>query len=339
MTQQFTINIRMVVQKMSHLLGVSLLLLELVMHMNAAGNEYLVERLESVSKAEIRTYQLKTTQGRRMDCLKVFQPLGSEYHGVYFGLYHRLENGVFNIRLATSTDLKTWQDIKTLDEHASQPTVYSGDDGRVLVAYEKDAPNSCWIRLRSYDDLTHLQEGTFSREFDIQRSLAPTAEGTPSFESVTMGQGGVGDSEIRLRFHYFKDVRVDQLAFGTLTDFNSWKSESSDKINEALIKNGWLGNLGDRDRFNWGEKTYYLQETQGKRSDWSSWRINLCDSQGMPIRTLQFQTDRQSTSFANPNATWVRNATHQRQLVVTLFLPSEGNHANEAGTLLYVLRP
>lgn len=309
------------------------------MHLNAAGNEPLVKQLESISKAETRTYQLKTTKGRGMDCLKVFQPVGSEYHGVFYGLYHRLENGVFNMRLASSTDLKIWQDITTLDGHASQPTVYSDEDGRVWIAYEKDAPNSCWIRLRFFNDLKHLQEGKFSREFDIQRSLAPTAEGTPSFESVTMGQEGVDDSEIRLRFHYFKNVRVDQLAIGILTDFKSWKSEASDKINQAFIENGWQGNLGDRDRFSWGDQTYYLQETQGKRGDWSSWRINLCDAHGMPIRTLQFQTDRQSKAFANPNVTWVTDASHQRRLVVTLFLPSEGNHSSEAGTLLYAIRP
>jgi len=311
----------------------------LVLELNAAGTDHLVEQLESVSEAETKIYQLKTSQGRGMDCLKVFQMMGSAHDGIYYGLYHRLEKGVFHVRLAKSNDLQIWHDLIVLDEHASQPTIYVGDDGRLLVAYEKDAPNSCWIRLRSYGDITYFEEGKFSREYDIQRSLAPTAEGTPSFESVTMGQGGVDDSEIRLRFHYFKNVRVDQLAFGTLKGFKSWKSESSDKINQALIANGWQGNLGDRDRFNWNDQAFYLQETQGKRGDWSSWRINLCDAHGMPIRTLQFQTDQQSTSFANPNATWVMDAMHQRQLVVTLFLPSEGNHSTEAGTLLYVVRP
>ena len=311
----------------------------LILKLDAAETDALIEKLESISIAETRIYQLKTTQGRGMDCLKVFQLTGSAYHGIYYGLYHRLENGEFHVRLATSIDLRTWHDITTLDEHASQPTIYVGSNGKLLVAYEKDAPNSCWIRLRSYGDIARLQKGKYSREFDVHRSLAPTAEGTPSFESVTMGENGLDDSEIRFRFHYFKNVRVDQLATGTLTGFKTWKSESSDKINQTFIENGWQGNLGDRDRFSWGDQTYYLQETQGKRGDWSSWRINLCDAHGMPIRTLQFQTDRQSKAFANPNVSWVTDASNQRRLVVTLFLPSEGNHSSEAGTLLYVIRP
>jgi hypothetical protein len=80
-----------------------------------------------------------------------------------------------------------------------------------------------------------------------------------------------------------------------------------------------------------------LQETQRNRNDWSSWRINLCDEKGMPIRTLAIKTDKHSRAFANPNATWVTDSHNQQKLVITLFLPSEGNAPEEAGTLLYVI--
>lgn len=311
----------------------------LTMTMNATDSGPLIEQLESISQANIRIYQLKTDQRRRMDCLKVFQPDGVEFRGNYFGLYHRLDKGVFDVHLTKSSDLRDWQDIDKLDDHASQPTIHQCEDGRFLVAYEKDAPNSCWIRLRWYDRLGDLLACRFSREFDVARTLAPTAEGTPSIESVSMGEQGLDDSLIRLRFHYFKGVRVDQLASGTLTGFKAWQSEASETINKAFVSAGWRGNLGDRDRFNWGEKVYYLQETQKKRRDWSSWRIQLCDAHGMPIRQLQFRTNHGSKSFANPNVTWVTDGMHQRQLVVTLFLPSEGNHLREAGTLLYIVQP
>lgn len=315
----------------------SMLSLMVVFQIDAAEIEHLIRQLESVSRAEAKIYQLKTDQGRRMDCLKVFQPIGTHYHGKYYGIYHRLERGVFGVYLAQSTDLRIWKDVVLLDKHASQPTMYPCNDGRLLLAYEKDAPNSCWIRLRSYDHLPHLFEAKHSNEYDIPRSLAPTAEGTPSFESVSIGKNGLDDSEIRLRFHYFKNVRVDQLAFGKLVDFKSWESEVSVQINNAFSSKGWDGNLGDRDRFMWGNNFYYLQETQRKRGDWSSWRIHLCDFQGMPLSMLKFRTDNHSESFANPNATWITDKDHQRKLLVTLFLPSEGNPSNEAGTLLYVL--
>jgi hypothetical protein len=305
----------------------------------AQETDNLIQQLESITTADIRSYQLKSSQGKGMDCLKVFQPLGDEYNGRYFGVYHHLKNGRFGIHLAKSTDLRKWQDILLLDEHASQPTVFVCEQGDIVLAYEKDAPNSCWIRLRYYESLTHLLEGKHAKEHDIPRSLAPTAEGTPSFESVTLGKEGIEQSEIHLRFHYFKGIRVDQLAAGTLTNFKHWQAEPSYHINQALIHDGWNGNLGDRDPFIWEGQTYYLQETQGKGGDWSSWRINLCDARGMPIRTLSFQTHKNSQAFANPNATWVIDSKNRRQMIVTLFLPSEGNATQEAGTLLYVINP
>ena len=302
-----------------------------------AENNTLVQQLEAVTLADVRSYQLKTTQERSMDCLKVFQPRQHDLRAVYYGLFHNRQKGVFNIHLAESNDLLIWKEIKLLDTHASQPTIFLCREGGFLMAYEKDAPRSCWIRLRYYENLTHLLEGRYTNENDIPRSLAPTAEGTPSFESVVMGPKGINHSKIRLRFHYFKHVRVDQLAMGTLTDFKHWQAKPSVYINEALIKSGWNGNLGDRDPFTWKDKTYILQETQRNRNDWSSWRINLCDEKGMPIRTLAIKTDQHSRAFANPNATWVTDSHNQQKLVITLFLPSEGNAPEEAGTLLYVI--
>lgn len=316
-----------------------ILYLQSTLETRGDATEELIKQLESVSSANIRGYQLKSNQGRGMDCLKVFQPEGAGFRGQYFGVYHHLHEGVFSIHLAKSDNLLNWQDITSLDEHASQATIFPCKEGRFLLACEKDAPNSCWIRLRDYENLAHLLGGAHSREVDLPRSIAPTAEGTPSFESVKIGKKGIDQSEIQLRFHYFKKVRVDQLAAGTLTDFKHWQATPSEAINKAFIEKGWNGNLGDRDSFMWGDKHFYLQETQKKRGDWSSWRINLCDERGMPIQTLDFKTDSHSKAFANPNATWVFDSTGQKKLIITSFLPSEGNSAKEAGTLLYAITP
>jgi hypothetical protein len=59
----------------------------------------------------------------------------------------------------------------------------------------------------------------------------------------------------------------------------------------------------------------------------------------MPIKTLAIRTHSGSSAFANPSATWITNSKEQRNLVVTLFLLSQGNDPNEAGQLIYVINP
>ena len=304
----------------------------------ASASHILARHLESVEEAESCIYGLKDSDGRGMDCLKLFQAL-DDNTGVCYGVYHKRSRGVFAIHLAQSTDLKHWKHIGKLDEHASQATVWPCENGGFLLAYEKDAPNSCWIRLRYYDDLKSLSMGMHAREYDVSRTLAPTAEGTPSFDSVELGKNGLDSSRIRLRFHYYKNAQVDQLARGTLTDFDSWKSEASDDLNADLIRRGWQGNLGDRDLFEWENKNYYLQETQRTSGDWSSWRLCLCDDVGKVISPLAIRTLQGASAFANPTATWITDSENNRKLVVTLFLLSEGNPSSEVGTMLYVINP
>ncbi len=258
---------------------------------------------------------------------------------MYFGVYHNYRQGVLLTHLARSTDFLNWTHLVALDEQASQPSIYPCEGGAYLLAYEHDEPNSVWIRIRYYEDLAALSTAKHQRQFDVPRSLAPTAEGTPSFESVKIGSKGIGSSEIKFRFHYYKDGDVDQLAHGTLTDFQSWKAWPADDLNSELIDHGWQGNLGDRDKFLWNDQTYYLQEIQRTKNDWGSWRLSLCDASGMLLQVLSVQTHRGSASFSNPHATWVSDATNHKKLVVTLFLHSKGNPAEERGVLLYVIDP
>lgn len=301
----------------------------------SADKDGLVRQLEDVSGAKLQVYTLRDDRGQGMDCLKVFQPATAA--GTYYGVYHNFQAGVLVTHVARSTDLVQWTHLTALDEHASQPAIHGCDNGGYLLAYEHDEPNSVWIRLRYYDSLEHLLAAKFQRQFDIQRTLAPTAEGTPSFESVEIGPEGLTQSQIQLRFHYYKDGDVDQLATGTLVNFSQWQAEADTELNRTLADQGWRGNLGDRDKFTWREQTYYLQETQQTRGDWGSWRLCLCDHRGHPLQPLAIRTEQGSTAFSNPHATWVRNVTDQRLLVVTLFLHSRGNPPAERGVLLYVI--
>ena len=294
-------------------------------------------KLEHVSRSETVRYKLRDDRGMGMDCLKVFQSPHADDRGIYFGVYHHMDDGCLLTQLARSTDLEHWEHLTTLDKHASQPAIHVTPDGQYLLAYEHDEPNSVWIRIRHYADLESLCSGAYSREFDIDRSLAPTAEGTPSFEAVSIGSGGLDSSSIQLRFHYYKDQDVDQLARGTLTNFSTWTAKPADELNRTLRASGWLGNLGDRDKLNWGSKSYYLQEVQAERGQWGTWRLALCDDTGNAIHILRPQTHQGSVAFSNPHATWVTDQQGRRRLVVTLFLHSAGNPPAERGCLLYVI--
>ena len=276
---------------------------------SAANLPDLINHLESVPSAEAYVYQLKDDQDRAMDCLKIL----STTQGQYMGISHSFKDGIFSVRLSHSKNLIDWQFLGVLDQHASQPNIWLTENGAYIVAYEKDTPNSCWIRLRFYPDLTHLRRAEFSAERDIQRALALTAEGTPSFESVKLVNNQLNQSEIHLRFHYYKRAKVDRLAEGQLINFCCWKAKPLDAINR--------------------------QEVQKKLYDWSSWRIALCDADGMPLKELSIETHHGSSSYANPNISWIKNEKGEKKLVVTLFLPYEGNSPKEAGPLLYIVSP
>jgi len=298
--------------------------------------ESLSDKLESTEKAQTRVFKLRDHEGRGLDCLEVFQPKKKHKEG-YYGVSHSLKNGAFAIHLTHSPDFKNWRHLKELDQHASQATIHETSEGAFLLAYEKDAPNSCWIRLRLYESLNDLKTGRFSREIDIPRTLAPTAEGTPSFEEVKTSTKDFSKSEIKLRFHYFQNVRVDQLAHATLTDFKGWKAAPATKINTAIKKLGGNGNLGDRSKFPWKGKTYYLQEVQSTRLDWGSWGIFLCDENGLPLGRIRPSTPKKSLAFSNPAISRVKDAQGKRFLVFTAFLHRKGSAPDEAGQMLTVM--
>ncbi len=282
---------------------------------SAANLPDLINHLESVPSAEAYVYQLKDDQDRAMDCLKIL----STTQGQYMGISHSFQDGFFSVRLSHSKNLIDWQFLGVLDQHASQPNIWLTENGAYIVAYEKDTPNSCWIRLRFYPDLTHLRRAEFSAERDIQRALAPTAEGTPSFESVKLVNNQLNQSEIHLRFHYYKRAKVDRLAEGQLINFCCWKAKPLDAINRQLEKEWASGNFGDRDKFNWQGQAYYLQEVQKKLYDWSSWRIALCDADGMPLKELSIETHHGSSSYANPNISWIKNEKGEKTCCYAVF--------------------
>ena len=244
-----------------------------------------------------------------LDCLKIFQLQNTTSDDIMYGLYHHMDSAkeTYSIRLASnfmdSLD-QEWTHLAFIDERASMPAIWVNPDNTLLMAYEvTGSPKGDYIRLRYYESVLHLQNGQFKDEHDIDKSFSISCEGTPSFESVTINNGNIRDSEISMRFHFYEDMVKDQQARGTLTNWSDWRSEQSTDINKVLQSLGFLGNLGGRSKFNFRGSSYYLQETQITNKDWASWRITLCDSDGMPLQTLPIETPQHSTSFANPNVT------------------------------------
>ena len=285
-----------------------------------------------VTKATAHRYAARDDQGRTLDCLKIFEIAP----GNYLGIYHAMEKGVFRLHAAQSTNLLDWHHHNELDTHASQGALWREKSGGFYLAYEHDVPKAVNIRLRHYASLATLLSGQFDREIDLPRSLAPTAEGTPSFERVEQGRSP-DQSRIHLRIHYYRDMKVDRAARGTLLGFTNWTAVAEPAINTALEARGVRGNIGDRDQVEFQGRPWLIQEGQLARNDWASWRVYLLDPSASLCRELPIRTHRGSTSFANPSVTRLRDPQGRWVYAVTLFLPTQGNARGEIGSLIYLV--
>jgi hypothetical protein len=290
----------------------------------------LAAALGNVAGASAVRFGLRDDRGRVMDCLKIV----AAGPGEYLGVSHALTNDVFQLNLAHSTDLLNWRFVAMLDVHASQGEIYRDKDGVFLVAYEHDQPGSNFVRLRRYKDRAALEKGKFATEVTIGRTLAPKAEGTPSFEYVRR-------DEIGLRFHYWRDTDVDRAAKGTLRGWQEWSAEPDATVNQAVEAFGVRGNIGSRARFTHRGQTFYLQEGQGAKNDWASWRVYLLrgderngkrDAVPVPIKTPGG-----ATSFANPGIVLLLEPGKPPRFWVSLFLPTQGNPSGERGELVYII--
>jgi hypothetical protein len=287
-------------------------------------------RPQTIIVPDEAVFSAKDNLGVGLDCLKIV----GHGRGHYLGVHHSLQRGRFETRLASSEDLVHWSNLRTLDEHASQGYLYPvGKEW--LLAYEKDGPSGNWIRICAYNSDKALLEGRPSKTFDIDRSLSKFAEGTPNVIEVQKGLSWE-HSKIKIGFHYFRNGDVDRQAEGTLVNWKSWSAKIRVKVNAPLEKT-YLGNIGDRDRFQWKGKTTEWLEGQLRKNDWSSWRILSMPKAGSCFE-LHFKTPNNSISFANPNVTTIELPNGQKGLVITLFLPSEGSGSGEAGELIFWLQ-
>jgi len=329
-----------------------------------------LERIvEDVDRTTAHRYGARDDRGAPLEGLKVAQ-VGDRYVGVY----HAPGGGRFNVHVATSSDLIEWRRRETLDDDASQPTIFALPGGSVLVAYEKttlldllprpalpdgiagpldilDEPlNRIRLRFRYYRSVEALLAGDHSRQFTAPRSLSPTAEGTPSISKAILRGGRISRSRIEVGMHYFADIDrkgspdLDRSATAVLTDFRSWQARPNGGLDGALLSLRALhagftaaprGSIGDRDQVILDGVRLELQEAQYVPGDYASWRPFLVDPRSGAPWPLEIETRGESRSFGNPTVTALTAPSGRPAVLVTMYVFAEGAARGEAGPLIY----
>lgn len=296
---------------------------------SGSARRQLISLLNNVKAATGKSYQTRDSKGNTVDTIKIIQTAPSSYLGVY----HTSSNGVFYVTVGVSSDLIhwTWQDV--LEPSASQPTIAQLSDGSFLVAYEKQDPSGAsHLEFRTYATQLSLALASYTSQFDAPPTLSTAHEGTPSIHDATLNTT-LASSTIHVGFHYYDtSLGLDRNARGTLTNFTGWTTQIATDINSLLPVGG---NIGDRDSVVFRGYPFTLIEAQSTKNDQSSWRTYVYDETAGTMTQLTPQTDAGSYAFANPTATVITDPSGHRALVATMFIPSEGSAANEAGPLIY----
>lgn len=303
----------------------------------AVTSPELVTMLQDVSTADGHRYNAVDDQNVGMDTLKII----ANPQGGYIAVYHHLINNVFQVRLATSTNLLTWHYVITLQTAASQPTMATLSDGGVVVAFEK-APEGTYcggagdcLGFRHYANINALLSGTSDKFLVVNRTLSLCQEGTPNIYAATLNPD-ITHSILNVGFHYQSGCYADRQAIGTLTNFSTWKTQVDSNVNTLFSNLGTIqGNIGDRDAFFYQGHPYSLIEAQSTRNNFSTWRPYLFDRTLNSLTKLSLQTNGGSTSFGNPTYTEVTLPNGQLGFVSTEFIFSQGAASGEAGPLIY----
>jgi hypothetical protein len=333
--------------------------------------------IEDVSCATAR-YAATDSAGATLAGLKVI-----EAGDGYVGVYHAVNAGRFALYVGSSTDLVHWRRRATLDRDASQGTITSLPDGGFLVAYEwgntldllplldlspvtalpvdglravLDAAPRIRIRFRYYRSLRRLLAGIPARQFTVPRTLAKTAEGTPSFTTASIARDTpllpLSESTIEIGMHYFADLNgdgfpdADRQATGRLVDFNTWSANDAPTLNASFANlppagrhppyaRAPRGNYGDRDLAVLEGEAFQVHEAQYVRNDFGSWRPFLLDVSLQTLAPLFVRTRLGSSSFGNPTVTPLIAPDGQPAVFVSMFVFREGAAPGEAGALVY----
>ncbi|MDX6677914.1 MAG: hypothetical protein QOE31_1966 [Solirubrobacteraceae bacterium] len=260
--------------------------------------------------------------------------------GRYLGVYHSWLGGRFLAQLATSPDLVTWTHRADLAEHSSQLSIAVDPAGGIVIADELDAPDAQYVsssslRLRHYASVAKLIAGQQDAERVLSpRVLAPTAEGTPQV-TITRWGSGPADSDLRVTFHYFRNIDVDRQAIGTLTNFTTWNASVDTATNTLLEAFGVRGALGDRSDISYGGRAFGVVEGQLVKNDHRTWRIFLVDRTRGQARMVAAKLPAGGYSLGNPSLAVLPGPAGSPVLFESVFAFSEGA-PTESGSAITV---
>jgi hypothetical protein len=282
------------------------------------------DALNKVAGSTLVRFDSKDNRGVNMDGLSIIKA-GEEY--TYLAVYHALATGSqFKLYLAGSNDLIVWTYLAELGDRSHQGDIKKWGNGYVVANEQDPVSGSNTIRVRYYTSYTQLLANNHSNSIVLPRNFSNSAEGTPDIR--TIAGTSPDSSHIFIGFHYYNRNIQDQIAFGILKNFTSWRAWKDELSNYNIQQMGFNGNFGDRCSFS-HNGDYILQEAQLKSNDWSSWRILL--GNGAFYTVLSPVTPKGSVSFANPSITDIGSGN----FIVSSFMPTEGNQSGERGELIY----
>ena len=268
-------------------------------------------------------FKLKDDLERPMSVIKIVKTNEDMPNGfLYLGVYHvTISKDNFNLQLAGSNDLFNWSFITEIDQNAHQGDIVKWNDG-YLIAYEEDKIQGANnIALKYYENYNHLISNHSTFEKHLNTSIHSFGvEGTPDIRNFT-GENPTNGS-ILIGFHYHNGT-IDKIAMGVLQNGNNWTTWKDSLAENNLRDMNFKGNIGSRKGFKYRGNSLTLQEARFVKNDWSSWKIML-GLNGYYSEVL-ISTPKKSTSFANPSI--IENENNK--YVISLFVPTEGNHYSE----------
>ncbi len=281
-------------------------------------------------------FNRKNTNSENMDVLKIVK--ADEPNFKYLALYHRNEgtysNGkiIYNLYLAGSEDLISWTRLTRIASNAHQGDIKKWGNG-YIIAFEQDINGSDnKVVVKHFSSFYNMYILNTNATKTIDRSFSCFAEGTPDIKTIV--GTSPRNSSIEIGFHYFDNGFTDKVAFGILTNFNTWKPFTDEISNYNIQQLGFMGNIGGRKSFNY-QGDYVLQEAQIVKDRFETWRLlfgNGAFYSQLNIKTpANLLTPGSSVSFANPGITQIGT----NSFVVTSFMFTEGNVQQERGQLLY----
>ena len=289
-----------------------------------AARTELRDLIEDVTAATAARYGVTDDAGHTMDGAAITTIVEA---GLFAAVYHTWSDRdqAFHVHLATSTDLTQWRWRVELARLASQRAIAAGSDRGYVVAWEQepDPIHNVLTYYPTWDDLSH---GRATRRFDIPITMPACGEGTPAIDSAST-------SRVALTFHYHGGCTRDRQASGT-TDWTTWTGEGRPDVDQAIVDEGAVGHIGDRDSIEFRGHELTLIEGQLRYEDPASWRTFLYDDESGSAEALPFRTAARSVAFSNPSIEQV-TINGVDAIVVTLYVLSEGARGTGGGELIY----